>query len=199
MKDILSAFQSRRSIYALGNSSPLSEDRTVELIGEALRQAPSAFNMQDQRAVVLFGAHHAKLWSITMEALRKRVSVERFAETEARISGFAAAHGTVLFFSDEGTVRAMQSKFPNYAANFETWSAQQQGMAQYMVWTLLEAEGFGVNLQHYNPLIDEAVRAEWNVPADWTLRAQLVFGSIEAPAGEKTVLPLAERLRVYRS
>lgn len=43
MKDILSAFQSRRSIYALGNSSPLSEDRTVELIGEALRQAPSAF------------------------------------------------------------------------------------------------------------------------------------------------------------
>ena len=72
-------------------------------------------------------------------------------------------------------------------------------MAQYMVWTLLEAEGFGVNLQHYNPLIDEAVRAEWNVPADWTLRVQLVFGLIEAPAGEKTVLPLAERLRVYRS
>jgi len=40
-------------------------------------------------------------------------------------------------------------------------------------------------LQHYNPLIDEAVAKEWNLPESWKLRGQLVFGSIEAPAGKK--------------
>jgi predicted oxidoreductase (fatty acid repression mutant protein) len=34
-------------------------------------------------------------------------------------------------------------------------------------------------------VIDEAVAAEWSIPANWNLRAQMVIGSIEAPAGEK--------------
>ena len=198
MKDILSAIRSRRSIYALGKSVPIPTERIVELVGEAIRHTPSAFNMQDQRAAVLFGDHHTKLWSIVLETLRKRVSSEQFAETEKRIGGFSAAFGTVLFFNDSATVRKMRNQFASYAENFETWSAQQQGMAQYAVWTLLEEAGLGANLQHYNPIIDAEVRAEWEIPADWTLRAQLVFGSVEAHAGEKEFLPLSERLKVFR-
>ncbi len=42
-------------------------------------------------------------------------------------------------------------------------------------------------LQHYNPIVDEEVHAEWNVPASWKLRAQLVFGSVEGEAKEKAL------------
>ena len=55
----------------------------------------------------------------------------------------------------------------------------------------------GANLQHYNPVIDEAVARTWNIPASWQLRAQLVFGGIAAPAGEKTFAPVEDRLKVY--
>ncbi len=57
--------------------------------------------------------------------------------------------------------------------------------------------GVGANLQHYNPVIDAQVAQTWNVPANWTLRAQLVFGGIGAPAGEKTFAPIDERLKVF--
>jgi len=65
------------------------------------------------------------------------------------------------------------------------------------VWTALEAEGFGANLQHYNPLIDEKIAATWNIPQVWSLKGQLVFGKPAGKAGEKTFKPLEERLFVH--
>lgn len=53
------------------------------------------------------------------------------------------------------------------------------------VWTALEAEGLGCNLQHYNPLIDKKVQKEWGLPETWTLKAQLVFGKPTGQPGEK--------------
>ena len=52
-------------------------------------------------------------------------------------------------------------------------------------------------LQHYNPIIDAEIAKTWNIPAAWTLRAQLVFGGIAAPAGEKEFQPVEERLKVF--
>lgn len=71
------------------------------------------------------------------------------------------------------------------------------GMHQFTVWTALEAEGLGCNLQHYNPIIDEDVKAEWSVPEDWTLDAQLVFGVPAGEPGEKTFSDVGERFKVY--
>lgn len=51
-------------------------------------------------------------------------------------------------------------------------------------------EGAGASLQHYNPLIDDAVAAEWKLPASWKLISQMPVGSREAPAGEKTFEPI---------
>jgi len=70
-------------------------------------------------------------------------------------------------------------------------------MHQFAAWTALEAEGFGANLQHYNPIIDDKVRAQWNVPEDWNLRAQLVFGGRAGAPGEKTFKPLEDRLFIH--
>lgn len=53
-------------------------------------------------------------------------------------------------------------------------------MHQFALWTALEAEGLGANLQHYNPLPDAKAAAQWNIPTTWDLKAQLVFGGREA-------------------
>lgn len=70
-------------------------------------------------------------------------------------------------------------------------------MNQYAVWTALEAEGLGANLQHYNPLIDAKVAETWNVPSDWELSAQLVFGTPAGPPNEKAYKPVEERFKIY--
>ena len=71
-------------------------------------------------------------------------------------------------------------------------------MLQYAIWTMLTAEGLGVNLQHYNPMVDAVAAKEWNIPAEWSLKAQMVFGK---PAGsrimEKTFDPVEDRMKVY--
>ena len=70
-------------------------------------------------------------------------------------------------------------------------------MHQYAIWTTLAAAGIGANLQHYNPLIDAEVAKAWDIPDNWQLRAELVFGGIAAPAGEKKYEDIAPRLRVH--
>ncbi len=51
--------------------------------------------------------------------------------------------------------------------------------------------------QHYNPVANEAIAKEFDVPKSWRLRAQLVFGGIKAPAGDKDFVPLEERVKVF--
>ncbi len=173
--------EKRRTSYTLGKTLPVSDDAVIEIIKEAIRQAPSAFNSQSSRALILLGKQHEKFWELTREQLRKRVPADKFQPTSDKIDGFAAAAGSVLFFEDQDVVKGLQESFPSYADNFPVWSEHSTGIAQYAVWLALAEKGLGVNLQHYNPLVDADVQAEWNVPASWKLRAQLNFGSV--PAG----------------
>jgi predicted oxidoreductase (fatty acid repression mutant protein) len=173
--------EKRRTSYTLGKTLPVSDDAVIEIIKEAIRQAPSAFNSQSSRALILLGKQHEKFWELTREQLRKLVPADKFQPTSDKIDGFAAAAGSVLFFEDQDVVKGLQESFPSYADNFPVWSEHSTGIAQYAVWLALAEKGLGVNLQHYNPLVDADVQAEWNVPASWKLRAQLNFGSV--PAG----------------
>ena len=91
----------------------------------------------------------------------------------------------------------MQDKFSHYADKFPVWAAQSDGMAQHITWTALEAEGLGANLQHYNPLMDASVQKTWDIPEDWELSAQLVFGTPAESPGEKQFIELSKRLKVY--
>ncbi|WP_312266415.1 nitroreductase family protein [Neisseria sp.] len=187
----------RRSIYALNKELPLPAAEVAKIVEHAVLHTPSSFNSQSTRVVVLFGAEHEKLWDLTTEALRAIVPAENFAPTEQKLAMFKAAAGSVLFFEDQKVVKGLQEQFPAYAANFPVWAEHTDAMHQYAVWTTLAAAGIGANLQHYNPVIDAAVAKTWNIPADWTLRAQLVFGGIAAPAGEKTFAPLEGRFAVH--
>jgi predicted oxidoreductase (fatty acid repression mutant protein) len=91
----------------------------------------------------------------------------------------------------------MQEKFAIYADKFPIWASQSNAMLQYTVWTALEAEGLGANLQHYNPLIDQKVAAEWNVPESWKLNAQLVIGGRAGEPGPKDFMPIEQRFKAF--
>jgi predicted oxidoreductase (fatty acid repression mutant protein) len=199
MSDTFNALQKqRRSIYNLGKNVALSKEKLNELIKETIRNTPSSFNSQSSRAVVLFGAEHEKLWNIVLDTLRKIVPAEAFAATETKVNNcFKAGFGSVLYFEDQSVVEGLQQKFPSYADNFPIWSEQSGGMAQYAVWLALAEVGLGATLQHYNPIIDQAVAEAWDIPTNWKLRAQMPFGSIEAPAGEKTYIDEEVRFKVF--
>ena len=197
VKDLQQAAETRRSVYALDKNLPVGKDEIVRIAEHAVKHTPSAFNSQSTRAVVLFGAEHDKLWDIAAQELEKIVPGEQFGQTAAKLAGFKAAAGTVLFFEDRSVIEGLQAQFPLYAANFPIWAEHADAMHQYAVWTTFEAAGVGANLQHYNPVIDAAVAETWDIPATWTLRAQLVFGGVKEPAGVKEFKPLAERFKVF--
>ncbi|WP_326519079.1 nitroreductase family protein [Acinetobacter sp. CAAS 2-6] len=195
----LEIIEKRRSIYAIGKHVKQTPEQLTEFIQNTIKLSPSAFNSQSSRAVILFNDQHQKFWNIVKDALKAFAKdKEAAAKTSAKIDSFAAGFGTVLFFEDQDVVKSMQQQFPLYADNFPVWSEHSTGIAQFATWTALSTIGIGASLQHYNPLVDEKVQATWNVPANWKLRAQLVFGSIEAPAGEKSFMDDAERFKVFQ-
>ena len=196
-KTLQQAAETRRSVYALNRSLPLPAAEVSAIIEHAVRHTPSAFNSQSTRLLVLFGAEHEKLWGIAENALRAVVPAENFAPTAEKLAGFRSAAGTVLFYEDQSVIEGLQAQFPAYADNFPVWADHADAMHQYAIWTTLAAADIGANLQHYNPLIDAEVAKTWDIPAQWQLRAELVFGGIAAPAGEKKYEDIAPRLRVH--
>ena len=198
LKTLQQLAEKRRSIYALSDQLPVSNDEIVKLIEHAVLHTPSAFNSQSPRLVILFGEEHNKLWDITEETLKVIVDDdEKFQATKDKIAGFRAGAGTVLFFEDKGVVRNMQEAAPLYADKFPIWAHQTSAMHQYVIWTALASINVGANLQHYNPVIDQRVAEAWNIDSDWELNAQMVFGAIEQPAGDKEFKPIEDRMKVF--
>jgi uncharacterized protein len=151
---------------------------------------------------VLLKSEHDKLWDIVASALLAKIGQERFnAGTKDRIAGFKNAYGSILFWDDSGTVDGLEkSSGPLYSDKAQEWTHQSNGMHQYYMWVALETYGLGVNLQHYNPLIDEEVKKTWGLPGHWNLKAQMVFGTKKdgSTPGEKVQkLEMADRLKVF--
>ncbi len=136
-EDFLALAKARRTIYLLGKALPLSEDKVEEIIKEAIRQAPSAFNSQSSRALILMGKEHDRFWELVRGQLRNVIPAESFHATSDKLDGFAAAAGSVLFFEDQQAISHLQKQYIAYADNFPVWSEQSSGMAQYAVWLAL--------------------------------------------------------------
>ena len=193
----LDHIKQRRTIYAVGKNVPLTPEQIESVIKEAVNHSPSAFNSQTSRIVTLFGESHLQFWNVVRETLRKIVPEAAFEGTNAKINSFAAGYGTVLFYEDQDVVKALQEQFALYADNFPVWSEHSSAIAQFAVWTALSEQNIGASLQHYNPIVDAEITEIFDIPANWKLRAQLVFGSIEAPAGEKTFMAEADRFKTF--
>ena len=182
----------------LNDQLPVSKDEVVKLVEHAVLHTPSSFNSQSSRLVVLFGEDHQKLWQITEDLLRAMVNDdEKFKSTADKMAMFKAGAGTILYFEDQSVIKGLQEQFPLYAHNFPVWAEHTSAMHQYAIWNALAALNIGANLQHYNGVIDEKVAQTWNIDSNWKLIAQMVFGGIAAPAGEKTFEPIEKRLKVY--
>lgn len=191
----LDAVKSRRTYYGLKHESPVPDSKILDIVKQTILHVPSSFNSQSTRIVVLLGDEHTHLWEeIAKPAVKAVAPPEVWAQSEQRLDGFKNGYGTILFYEEPKDVVKLQEAFPLYADKFPSWSEHTNAMHQYVLWTALEQEGFGANLQHYSPLIDDKVAAKWNIPPHWSLKAQLVFGTPVGQPGEKTFKPLEERV-----
>ncbi|KIX94530.1 uncharacterized protein Z520_09916 [Fonsecaea multimorphosa CBS 102226] len=195
---LIAAVAERRSVYKLSGETTISKERLEDIVQKVLLATPSAFNTQSTRIVVLLGSEHRKLWDIVRAGVKPLVAAEQAEATEAKITGFQGAYGTILFFEDPTPFEPLQA-FKMYADKFPSWREQTSGMHQLLVWTALEAEGLGANVQHYNPLIDEKVQETWSekIPRHWQLLSQMVIGKPVGdlpPAKEKK--PVDERFSI---
>lgn len=192
------AIKNRRSIYTLSPVSTITDAQLEQLLSTALVHSPTAFNSQSPRAVLLLGQHHKKLWSIVMETLRKIVPAEKFAPTEKKINSFANGYGSVLYYEDDTVTQGYIKDYPAMQDNFPVWAMQHNGMFMYTVWTMLETNGLGASLQHYNPIIDQEVKTEWNIPDGWKLLAQMPFGKPTQPPEPKEHQPAQQRYKIFK-
>lgn len=198
MRSFTEAVTNRRSIYALGKNIPVLESQIMAAVERMVKDVPSAFNMQSARVVVTMKEHHENVWHITESALKKIVSEEDFVTTQQKMENFTAGYGTILFFEDSDTIYEMRKKYPAYAENFSIWAAQANGMLQFAIWTALADLGLGVNIQHYNLLIDEDIRKIFRLPDSWDLVAQMVFGEKLAEPQAIEKISTGERVKVFR-
>ncbi len=158
-----------------------------------------------------------------MEVYKVQLPADKFAQAKGRMEGFRGGYGTILFYEDTTQMREFQEKFKTYEDKFPAcelvlfptptssywlmgvllmrhWcsgSEQTNGMHQYVLWCALEAEGMGVNLQHYNPLIDTKIETDFHVPPTWSLKSQMVFGKPTGQPGEKQFMPVEERMKFF--
>ncbi|PGH21625.1 hypothetical protein AJ80_03058 [Polytolypa hystricis UAMH7299] len=194
----------RRSIYTLSPTSPIPDAQLRQLVEHAVTHMPSGFNTQSSRVVLLLHDEHKKLWRGVVrgifEGMVERGEVPREVwegQTRGKLESFERGYGTILFFEDPTHIAPMSEKFPIYKDGFPQWAQHTNAIHQYFLWLALHSVGLGANLQHYNPLIDEAVIKSWSLPTHWKLTAQMVFGTPAAEAGEKTFKPLEERVKVF--
>ncbi|KAJ9309053.1 hypothetical protein DTO217A2_1422 [Paecilomyces variotii] len=173
--------KARRTIYKLSNQSPVPDAKIEELVNAAIENVPSSFNTQSTRLVVLLHEEHEKLWDVVIEVFAGLVKTGTIPEdlwknqTLPKLQGLKAAVGTILFYEDPAHIKPFSEKFALYKDHFEPWARDSNAMHQYFLW----------------------VAQKWNVPAEWKLIAQLVFGKPEGQPGEKTQKPINERVKIY--
>ncbi|KAL8400044.1 hypothetical protein RB594_000454 [Gaeumannomyces avenae] len=200
---LFGALDARRTWYDLDKHLPVPAGRVAQLVRHALQAAPSAFNSEPGRALVLLGAKHDRLWDAVAAAAARWavVPAEQWEASSAagKLAAHRAAAGTVLFFVDKRVVEKWAADVPAHAASFPRWAAESGGMLQLAVWAALAAEGVGANLQHFNGAVGEVVAEEegWGVRPGWEATAQLVFGGrVGDTPPPKGKIPMGEKLVV---
>ena len=179
------AVLARRSEYSL-DARDVDTDAVIARIKGIAGSVPSAFNAQSARVLFLVGEDHSRFWAMVEDVLRERSrDPERFKGTQAKLAGFRAAAGTILFYEVDSKTRELMEAHPSYRGMFPQWAEHGNAMMQFAVWCAITDMGLGANIQHYNPLIDGRAAEMLSVPDGYRLVAQMVFGRVIDPAGPK--------------
>lgn len=202
---MLDVFKSRRTIYRLTRDIPITDEQLLELVKDAVKAAPSAYQSQTTRVCVLRGKHHENLWCMVKAALGALTSPEQAAKAAGRIeSCFQSGGGTILFFEDERAMRDVVSSAefcgggkPNEDDFHHTLGLSNCAAAQFVVWSVLTQAGVAASLQHYQTLVAEDVRKAFCIPPWWRLDALMPFGGAGQDAGAKSYIPMTTRFLVH--
>ncbi len=93
---LFEAIKQRCSLHTLTSDVSISDARIQEIVREAILRAPTPFNCQSGRAVVLLNDEHKKFWDIAHDAAKASVPPQAFEKAfEPRVKMFRAAYGTV--------------------------------------------------------------------------------------------------------
>ncbi|MFA6667298.1 MAG: nitroreductase family protein [Bacilli bacterium] len=190
--------KARRSTYMLENKQVVEDDELVKSLEEVIKEAPTAFNSMATHIVIALGKEHAFIWDTTKGILKGIVSPEAFKKTGPKIDVFKAAYGTILVYKDIEKIDDLKKSFPGFSNRQDYWGEQNVGILAYALWLELVNLGYGANMQHYDPLIDDVLMKRYSIPKTWKLEAQIVFGKTKVKADKKDYLPLKERVIVVK-
>ncbi|KAH0497646.1 hypothetical protein TgHK011_004935 [Trichoderma gracile] len=199
----LAAAKYRRTVYGLKSTSAVLDKRVEEILGKVLSFAPSSYNTQPVRITLVTGEKHKGLWDAIIkeaEPILKGVGEEVWKTMSGIFAAHKGAYGSVVFWESGNSIKEAGVKHASAAHMFPQFAEHTTGMAQILVWTALELEGLGANLQHLQaiPPVKAAIKQYLDVPNDYSLKAHLNYGD-EAQPHPETVpekLPLSETLKV---
>ncbi|KKO98469.1 nitroreductase [Trichoderma harzianum] len=199
----LAAAKHRRTVYGLKSTSAVSDERVKQIVGEVLSFAPSSYNTQPGRITIVTGEKHKGLWDAIIkeaEPILKGAGEEVWKTMSGIFAAHKGAYGSVVFWDSGDAIKEAGAKHQSGAHMFPQFADHSTGMAQILVWTALELEGLGANLQHMQaiPPVEAVIKSYLGVPADYTLKAHLNYGDLAQPHPEAVPekLPLSETLKV---
>ncbi|KAM0315331.1 hypothetical protein ACHAPQ_011611 [Fusarium lateritium] len=171
----------RRTIYGLKGTSHVPDSRIEEIVREVISFAPSAYNTQPSRYTLVLDEKHKQLWDVAIEQVApilQAAGPDVWAAMEPRFRKFKDAYGSVLFWTRGQSIKESQEKHKSAAHLLESFADHSGGMAQILIWTALELEGFGASLQHIGamPPVAAALKEFLGVPDDYSFQATIVFG-----------------------
>lgn len=196
MSQFTDLVKERRTQYAIGNNTELSNEEIADRILEVAKEIPSASNSQTTRLAIVFGEDNIQLWDHILEVQKDVMPDEVWDMMSGVMEGAKGAVGTVLFFEDLDAV----DKMPTSPSRLEVYKQNNNANVQYATWLALTDLGLGGSLQHmnvgYEQGFDKSIKELLDLPERWELQAQMPFGSIEGEPGEKEYIADSERVRV---
>ncbi|KAK7408311.1 hypothetical protein QQX98_009513 [Neonectria punicea] len=198
----LGAAKHRRTVYGLKGTSSVPDSRVQEILQQVLSFAPSSYNTQPVRITLVTGEKHKQFWDAIIaaaEPILKGAGEQVWTMMSGMFQAHKAAYGSVVFWESGNSIKEAGETHQSAAHMFGEFGDHATGMHQILVWTALELEGLGANLQHLNaiPPVEAALKKFCGVPDDYKLKAHLNYGD-EAQDHPQVPqkLPFSETLKV---
>lgn len=171
----------RRSIHYLKPELPegVTFDDIYHIIQECVKHTPTSFNSQVNRAFIVRGALHYKIWDQVVNKIKE----PEYRARPLRIRD--GAYGTIFFYVDENVTERNKVEHPEWAPVCEAHADQAMGAASIAAWTVMHNMGIGCNMQHYGKYMHDPNVLPEDIPSHWTMKCQLVFGVPDKDPNEK--------------
>ena len=188
--------KNRRTQYAIGKNTDLTNEEIANRITEIVKDVPTAFNSQTSRIAIVFGEDSVKLWDLILDVQKDVLQGEMWDMMSGVMEGAKNGVGTVLFFEDLDAVE----KLPVNGTRGEAYKQNNNANNQYATWLGLTELGLGGSLQHFNvgyeQGFDKSVKELLGLPERWEMQAQMPFGSIKGETGAKEYIADSDRVVV---